>query len=134
KIRSLDDKTQRKLIVASIFGNTFQLASLSIILNESPSEVLEGLWPALNEGYIHPVNDAYRMFSITELNIQPDLVLFSFAHDRIQQASYQLIDAHKRTSLHLAISRMLVKKNGIQEEILFDLVNHYNLALPLIKD
>lgn len=134
KIKNLEPSTQRKLIVASIFGNTFQLANLSIILNDSPNDVLEDLWPALTEGYIHPINDAYRMFTITELNVLPESVLFTFAHDRIQQASYQLIDQSERTSLHLAIGRMLSRKYGIEDEILFDLVNHYNLALGLVSD
>jgi len=134
KIRSLDAETQDLLILASIFGNTFNLSALSTIAGKEPALVLEYLWPALTEGYINPLNDSYRMFSVADLHIEPDQVLFSFAHDRIQQAAYQLIDESRRLPLHLDIGRMLYARYAGQEDYVFDIANHYNLAAGLVTD
>ncbi|MEO6133451.1 MAG: hypothetical protein ABIQ02_16545, partial [Saprospiraceae bacterium] len=128
KIKSLDESTQQTMTLASVFGNTFNLDGLSAMVKKPAREVMEHLWPALTEGYITPVNDAYRMFQVEELNILPENVLFSFTHDRIQQASYHLIPEAERQELHLNIGRMLYSKFSDQDEYLFDTASHYNLG------
>ncbi|MDQ3016036.1 MAG: AAA family ATPase, partial [Bacteroidota bacterium] len=134
KIQAFEKATQDTVILASIFGNTFNLDHLSSIIGIPPEIVMDHLWPALMEGYLIPVNDSYRMFKIEELNISPEDVRFSFAHDRIQQAAYQLIPSHDRTTLHLNIGRMLYAKYGEADEYLFDIANHYDLALSLLQE
>src|SRR5690606_22754136 len=111
----------------SVFGNTFNLDGLSLMIRKEPADVIKDLWPALSESYVVPVNDNYRMFLVEELNIKPESVLFSFAHDRIQQASYQLIPEAERQRLHLDIGRMLYSRYADQDEYLFDIASHYNL-------
>jgi predicted ATPase/class 3 adenylate cyclase len=134
KIRSLEESTQKTLSLASVFGNTFNLDGLSTMMKLSPEKVLDNLWPALTEGYLMPVNDNYRMFMVEELNIAPEHVLFSFSHDRIQQASYQLIPEAERKALHLDIGRMLYAKFADHDEYLFDIAGHYYAGRDLIKE
>ncbi len=134
KIKALEKSTQDTMILASIFGNTFNLDHLSSMIRLPPETVMDHLWPALTEGYLTPVNDSYRMFRIEELNIAPQEVKFSFAHDRIQQAAYQLIPAADRPGMHLDIGRMLYAKYGEEVEYLFDIASHYDLAGSLIRE
>ncbi|MEP6793939.1 MAG: adenylate/guanylate cyclase domain-containing protein, partial [Saprospiraceae bacterium] len=134
KIRSLEPATQFSLTMAAAIGNKFDLEIVSAIMNAPAKEVIRHLWPALAEAYITPINEYYRMFDIEELSIAPSNVIFSFAHDRVQQASYQLIPDNERPALHLKIGRILFEKYNNDEEHLFDIVNHYLLGLDQIKE
>lgn len=134
KIQALESMTQQTMILASIFGTTFNLDHLSAITQRTPKEVMDHLWPALTEGYLTPVNDSYRMFMIEELQVSPDHVRFSFVHDRIQQAAYQLIPAEQRPEMHLNIGRMLYARYAEEDDYLFDITNHYNQGAALIKE
>jgi predicted ATPase len=129
KIKSLDPSTQYSMTMAAAIGNKFDLELVSAITDSSAKEVIQHLWPALTEGYITPINENYRMFGIEELSIAPSNVVFSFAHDRVQQASYQLIPESDRPKLHLKIGRILYEKYRNDEDHLFDIVNHYLLGL-----
>lgn len=134
KIRSLDPITQHSLTMASAIGNTFDLKLVSAIMEVPPLQLIQHLWPALNDGYLIPLNESYRMFLIEELNVLPEQVIFSFAHDRVQQASYQLIPESERPALHLKIGRILFDQYQHDEEHLFDIVNHYLLGLNEVTD
>ena len=61
---------------------------------------------------------------------------FSFAHDRVQEAAYQLIPESERPQIHLNIGRELLAKAAPEElnDILFDAVNHLNRGSELITD
>lgn len=134
KIKSLEVPTQRALTMAAAIGNTFDLGLVSDVMNMPPSEVIQHLWPALTERYLTPLNENYRMFVIDDLDISPSNVIFSFAHDRVQQASYQLNPPEELPALHLKIGRILNKKYGNNEDVLFDIVNHYLLGLTEVRD
>ncbi len=134
KIKTLAPETQFSLTMAAAIGNTFDLGLVSAIMQQSPDDVIRHLWPALADGYINPINDYYRMFGIEELQVSASLVVFSFAHDRVQQASYQLLAESERPSLHLKIARILCDTYQQDEEHLFDIVNHYLLGLTQITD
>ncbi|HEX5112933.1 MAG TPA: serine/threonine-protein kinase PknK, partial [Saprospiraceae bacterium] len=132
KIKSLETTTQHSMTMAAAIGNKFDLHLLSLITGETPLIALNHLWPALTEGYLVPLNDSYRMLSIEELNINPADVLFSFAHDRVQQASYHLLPETERADLHLKIGRLLFEQFQNDEDRLFDIVNHYFLGLSKV--
>ncbi len=61
---------------------------------------------------------------------------YRFLHDRIQQAAYSLIPDRQKPATHLKIGQLLQQKCSAieQEEKLFDLVGHFNLAKELIID
>jgi len=132
KIKTLEPATQYSMTMAAAIGNKFDLELVSAIMDASAKEVIQHLWPALTEGYITPINEYYRMFGIEELSIAPSNVVFSFAHDRVQQASYHLIPENERPLLHLKIGRILYDKFRNDEDHLFDIVNHYLLGLTQV--
>ncbi len=134
KIQSLDQQTQQVMTMAAAIGNKFDLKLVSAIMNDSPEAVMNRFWPALREGYIIPLNDKYRMMEVKELHIVPDEVQFSFGHDRVQQASYQLLPEGQRKELHHTIARILYDAYPTDEEHLFDIVNHYILGMSEVKE
>ena len=62
--------------------------------------------------------------------------MYTFLHDRVQQAAYGLIaDAHK-SPVHLQVGRLLLAqwdRAGAPEQV-FDIVHHLNCASELIID
>lgn len=134
KIKSLDEKTQYSMTMAAAIGNKFDLDLVSSITQEKPQAVMEHLWPALREGYVIPLNDKYRMLEVKELNVAPGEILFSFGHDRVQQASYHLLPENERPALHLKIGRILFDAYPNDEDRLFDIVNHYSLGMSTVNE
>jgi predicted ATPase/class 3 adenylate cyclase/tRNA A-37 threonylcarbamoyl transferase component Bud32 len=55
---------------------------------------------------------------------------FSFAHDRIQQAAYLLLETNEKSQIHYAIAKHYQKN---QPDNAIEIVDHYNEALDLIS-
>ena len=127
KIKKLPLKTQQVLRLAACVGSFFNLHTLSIICEQSTSEVFQNLLPAVQSGAI---------LSISELDSQLLIQDYKFSHDRIQQAAYALIEDSRKKTVHLQIGRLLLANIPVQErsERLFELVDHLNLGRELISD
>lgn len=118
KAKKLPKEAQNVLKLASCIGNTFGLEMLSIIHKKKHSETQEDLQVALAEGLVLPSGKNYK-----------------FAHDRIQQAVYSLIEEDKKDLVHLEIGKLLLKnleKNKIDDH-LFDIVNQLNWGIKLLE-
>jgi len=64
-------------------------------------------------------------------------VRYRFLHDQVQQAAYQLIPARERRERHLHIGRLLLRwctSDAVRDELIFELTNHFNLAVELVTD
>ena len=57
---------------------------------------------------------------------------YKFAHDRVQQAAYSLIDESSKKEFHLTIGRLLFKNTTDPEERVFEIANHLNAGIDLI--
>jgi len=114
KLKKLPETTQELLRLAACIGNKFDLKTLSII-SEKPDCLPELLF-ALQQGLI----------------VKNDI--FSFTHDRIQQAAYALIDDNNKQKVHLKIGRLLLKIDDAFETKIFDLIEHFNISLALIEN
>jgi predicted ATPase/signal transduction histidine kinase/GAF domain-containing protein len=57
---------------------------------------------------------------------------YSFLHDRVQEAAYQLIPPAERPAMHLTIGRALASRGGPEEQI-FEIVNQLNRGATLIE-
>ena len=151
QLRKLPSRTQSVLKLAACIGNQFDLATLAIVDENSPTETATALWKALQEGLILPVSDVYKFYqeggnslSITttaeeseQLPVKNDqLAKYKFYHDRVQQAAYSLIPEEQKRSTHLKIGQRLLKNTpeADREERMFDIVNHLNVGVNLITD
>ncbi|MBD2014214.1 AAA family ATPase [Microcoleus sp. FACHB-53] len=156
KIQKLPESTQECLKLAACIGNQFDLKTLAVVSEKSQKETAINLHPAVTEGLIFPISDAYevirgweqqegkRQASNTQSLISSSQLLipvtYKFVHDRIQQAVYSLIsDAlggrHCRIRIHRQVGQLLLQNIPAhqREERIFDIVNQLNLGIELIS-
>lgn len=137
RLRRLAPETLRLLELAACVGNRFTLSVLAVVSEQSPALVAERLRPGMTEGLIAPIGDAYQLLELEQIPEAGDLTVeLAFAHDRIQQAAYSLLDNEDRKQAHLKIGRLLLQRfaNGQREERLFEITNHLNVGVDLIED
>ncbi|MGI9531566.1 adenylate/guanylate cyclase domain-containing protein [Lutimonas sp.] len=139
----LPNATQEVLKIASVLGNTFKLDELIQLTGKSPASIYHSLKIAIQDGHINTLDKKYRSLAFGSITDQYDFdynltdysAQFTFTHDKVQQASYNLIDEKHLASMHLQIGRLLLKKpeNEIHEGI-FELLNHFALGLDLLDN
>lgn len=124
KIHNLSKPCQEVICIAAFIGGTFSLKILSLITEKSKELLSEILWEGMQEGLIFTKGTDYKKAKIGEN------ILYYFLHDKIQEAAYELIQTDK-APIHLQIGRILLKQ---EESSLFDVIDNFNRALPLICD
>ncbi|MDX2228273.1 MAG: AAA family ATPase [Leptolyngbyaceae cyanobacterium bins.349] len=151
QLQKLPPKTQRVLQLAACIGNQFDLDSLAIVGNLSASATAADLWKALQEGFVIPQNEAYKLFqreNRSASEAQPAAAstwdwaaasgpcVYKFLHDRVQQAAYALIPDHDKPLTHLKIGQRLLQNTSIHTQTtrIFDIVNQLNIGISLIHD
>jgi predicted ATPase len=94
------------------------------------------LGPALREGLLVPLSDAYKLMTLEVQGLADELTAdYKFAHDRVQQAVYSLIAEEERQAVHWRIGRLLLQNipSAEREDQIFDLVNQLNQGRALIE-
>ena len=143
KIERLSPETQRILQYAACIGHQFDLHTLSVVYEHSPSATAAALWEALREGLVLPMDSEYRFFCDPDVPGAPAppsaenfQVSYRFLHDRVQQAAHSFIEGAKEREVQLQIGRlMLASSEGApQGTKLFDIVSHLNLGAPLMTE
>ncbi|MFB2920608.1 AAA family ATPase [Aerosakkonema funiforme] len=145
KIEKLTQATQDILKLAACIGNQFNLEILSVVNAKSLPETATELLPAIQEGLIIPLSNAYKSVIFWDENARfikesnTDFcvsISYKFLHDRVQQAAYTLIPDSNKKELHYYIGKLLL--NNLQkedlEENIFDIVNHLNIGSELIRE
>ncbi|MEH1897353.1 MAG: AAA family ATPase [Nostoc sp.] len=150
QIERLPKNVQNVLKISACIGNEFDLKTLSIVNEKSLIDTASDLWQALVEGLIIPQKDGYSLtpendkqllgfsnresenLSITNFPSQR----YKFVHDRIQQAAYSLIPQDQIKQIHLKIGLLILKNTPVseREENIFELVNHFNIAVQFITE
>jgi predicted ATPase/signal transduction histidine kinase len=143
QLRRLPKSTQRVLQLAACISNQFDLGTLAIVSEESEIEVAADLWKALEEGLILPITEVYKFYQgeesdklvVESRDASNKLAKYRFLHDRVQQAAYSLIPDTQKQFTHLKIGRLLLENtlDIEQSENLFDIVNHFNIAVSQIE-
>ncbi len=114
--RELPEEVQWALFVLSCFGASSEKNAF-VERQGLDSNVLKNLEIAVAEGLVDKIDDQYR-----------------FAHDRIQEAAYNSIPAHKRSVIHfeygIEISSLLSGEEDASASVLFTAVNQLNLGGP----
>jgi len=148
-ISKLQQETRKVLQLAACIGNQFNLELLGAFEQLSPITTAKKLLPALEKGLILPLSNDYktpllweqkeileRADRISDSFIPkiPEHIAYQFLHDKVQEAAYALIDETEKKVIHLQLARFLLQKTATSKltENIFDIVNHFNLAVELI--
>lgn len=113
----LETAIQQTLKIAACIGNSFTIETLAIITKENEGLIGGHIEVALAKGFIIPLADKYK-----------------FIHDRVQQAVYSLISQKEQIANHYLIGKLLMEKDNEDDQNLFEIVNHLNLSVSLIKE
>jgi len=141
RIGALSPGSSEVLTIAACIGNRFGLKLLAKIVGRSAVEVASELWESVEKGLIRPLSDGYKYLSgLVESPGSVDEVAakveYQFLHDKVQRAAYSLLSEGESRRNHLRIGRLILEgaKSGELDEVIFPVVNHLNIAAPLIGD
>ncbi|MCG8619618.1 MAG: diguanylate cyclase [Desulfobacterales bacterium] len=136
RINHLPTQTRSLLLRAACLGNTFDLATLSIITRESPARVSEALWTAVQEELLIPQSRECRVFRWSGTGGNPEKAGYKFYHDKVQEAAYSELSKEERADIHLNAGRLLLEKTDTSDlsNRLFDIANHLNFSSGLMTD
>jgi PAS domain S-box-containing protein len=119
KLKRLSNTTQDALKRLACLGNEVEIATLSLVFEESEEQINTSLLEAARTGLILRLEGSYAFF-----------------HDRVQEAAYALIPEGDRVAAHLRIGRVLLASmtaDGLAEH-LFDVANQFNRGAALLID
>ncbi len=136
KIKKFKKATQQILKYASCIGNIFEIKTLSIVSKKTFYEVAILLEKAILEGLIIPLDNNYKSAQLNIFLEEEIKIEYKFAHDKIQQSVYSLIDKSEKPFIHKEVGDLLLlsTSNEQLEEKIFDIVNQLNLAKQVIKN
>jgi predicted ATPase/signal transduction histidine kinase len=121
QMKNLTEETQLFISSAAAIGNRFSLQQLSSIIELSPGEAFDIVEICVKEKYIYP--------------IEFDKNIYKFSHDRIQEASYRLLNKEEQSKIHNKIAKQLIFLKDIDSSITdVDIANHLNLAIDHLTE
>ena len=139
KIDKLPEMTRQGLHIASCIGNRFDLNTFAAVTGQTHPQGADALWPAVQEGLIFPIGDAYKFVRgdagrdsegtyVPPVNFKG--VSYRFSHDRVQQAAYLREAADRRAKTHHMIATTLLAGGipGDPGQRLFDIVAQFTLG------
>lgn len=140
-IEKLPPSTQTVLKLAACVGDRFNLNVLATVSEMSLLQLAETLQPALQKGYILPLNSTYKiplLFADAELDafgFDDTSVAYRFLHDRVQQAAYSLIPVAEKQATHLRVGQLLLQNTAPDdlEATIFEIVNALNQGADLLS-
>ncbi|CAM4429546.1 MAG: Serine/threonine-protein kinase PknD [Legionella sp.] len=141
KIHWLPQATQEILMLAACLGHKFDFNTLVTISEKTISQTADGLYQAIKANLIYPLDEAYLTENLMGFEgvvnrKKLSTLHYRFVHDRIQQASSELVEKDELPYLHLKIGRLLFKEKELTEndERLFEVMKHFNQGLALVSD
>ncbi|WP_179233069.1 helix-turn-helix transcriptional regulator [Paenibacillus rigui] len=127
RIRMLPQETMELLTIAAAIGHRFRLGTIALVSNYTLPYTRTLLGSAEEEAFICRENDADQA--------EGDDGYYTFLHDRVQQAAYQIVPKSEQAALHLKIGRAMRSQGFNQkEEFIFDMVFHLNLGCHEMTD
>ena len=134
EISKLDNACQKSLKLAAFIGTNFDFKTLCILLKQPLAVCAKYLAVCIDNGFIQAIDNSFRILDQAELlNISNPK--FRFSHDNIQQAAYNLDIEVNADLIHLELGQELLLKQGTDEDNqLFNILHHFNLAHALFTD
>jgi predicted ATPase/transcriptional regulator with GAF, ATPase, and Fis domain len=132
KILRLTPTAQHLLTMAACIGNQFDWNTFRTISRQTSEEANAGLAEVLQAGLIQESGEVSRAADERAAG----RVVYSFLHDRVQQAAYGLIPDAQKEPLHLDVGRLLLAEHGgdVPDDRIFTIVNHLNIGGALINE
>ncbi|MCP4750467.1 MAG: AAA family ATPase [Proteobacteria bacterium] len=109
--------TRKALRLASCLGTVFELRILSIVLESDLDSTTEYLMPAVQGGYVHPVDNPLKhpiSRNADDLSERAD-IRYRFQHDRLRQTSFSTISLLEESTIFQKIGRLLLKNLNRRE-------------------
>ncbi|PZV84380.1 putative ATPase [Algoriphagus aquaeductus] len=135
KIRELDQDALTMVKIASVFGLEFSIHQLEMISGQEAAAIHRFLWPLIQEGSLVPVGNDYR-FIPEYYSEQGKDVRFRFAHARIQQAVYSLLEGEEKEKRHFEVGKIFLDRLTDREltEKSIEIGTHLSLGYSFLKD
>ena len=125
-MRRLPDPVQEIIKIAACVGNTVPLGLLASVPGLSQTDASRSLWTAVRAGLLVPLDPSEQ----AETNAS-----FRFAHDRIRQAAYLLLEDEARKGIHVRIGRQLLRacsdEHALDEQI-YAIVDQLDRGMELV--
>ncbi|EAY28567.1 trifunctional serine/threonine-protein kinase/ATP-binding protein/SpoIIE family protein phosphatase [Microscilla marina] len=137
KVQQLASPTQSILKLASCLGHQFELNTLVMVQQSTPTHALATLWQAVEAGLVVPLDHHWQTLQVQPSTYPPTQeVWFMFLCHQVQQVVYSLIPAQNKSSTHLKIGRLLL--NNLPEEAstasVFKTTHHFNQGRSLLNN
>jgi len=128
KIRQLSPHAQSVMTRAACIGNPFAWRTFTTVSPLTAAEAAAGLEAALDDGLLVPASGGFEARGAESA--------YAFLHDRVQQASYDLMPLDERRRVHLDVGRILLAEydDAVPDDRLFEIVNHLNIGQTLIAE
>jgi len=136
KIRKLPEDTVRVLTFAACIGNSFDVGTLSAVIDMPPADIVEILKNPFREGIIDPFFDADDDDAHQDAGDELSGLRYAFSHDRVHHSFYSMLAIDVRGTTHFRIGKMMLERGPEPERSrrLFEMVTHWNLAVSHITD
>ena len=142
RIQKLPVATRAVLEVCACLGSRFDLQTLALVLEKTQDRTAVALDIPLREGLLIPLDDSYKYVAYAERTGNADInPAYKFAHDRVQQAAYSLLNEWDRHRIHYSIGGHLLQRalavndGGKQlEEESIEIAGHLNQAHHLMTE
>ncbi len=118
KLQVLPNESQELLKLASCIGNSFNLYILTKLSKQDPDKI---------ESILHELVALELIFKNKD---------YTFAHEKVKELTYNLIDNQQRAMLHLKISRLLwqAAQENPALDYTFKIADQLSLGFGLIKN
>ncbi|WP_246257257.1 trifunctional serine/threonine-protein kinase/ATP-binding protein/sensor histidine kinase [Pararobbsia alpina] len=118
KLSRLPEETQKALGQLACLGSVAKADTLAVVHAQAEEATHAALWDAVRSGLVLRSDSTY-----------------TFLHDRIREAAYELIPEGTRAMAHLRIGRILAARTPPEdlEENIFEIVNQFSRGAVLIS-
>lgn len=131
RISELSEAEQEILKILAAVGNSFEFGTVVTVSGQDKETILKQLDKLLTQKFILPLTEDYKY---TSSSLEGLDLRYTFLHDKVQQAAYNLLTEEDASKLHLSIARLLFRSSSEEnkKDKLLEIVRHYNEGLERI--